>query len=452
MKYRWAHIILCLILVISCTIGCGLVEQSIIDEAERQIEQLAQDTIPDDTIESVLEDDEKQLNNVSPKEPADTEEVEPEETSDEDAIDDDGAVEDVSSSSSLDDLETLSDEEIAGCAANNAGRYAYETLNESDRRIYNQINLGLNKMTDGVAVDTQNTDTIGRIFQCVMMDHPEIFWVTGFTYTKYTLGGELVAIGFKGTYPISNDERASRQSAIEQAINTCLSGMPGGDDYSKIKYVYEYIVLNTEYDMNSPDNQNICSVLLNHRSVCQGYAKTMQILLNRAGIMCTLVSGVTASPDGNQNHTWNLVKSGGNYYYVDCTWGDASYRTADGYEGSIPSISYDYLCITYDQLHRTHTLGTPVAMPACTSMQDNYFVREGAYFTGVDEEGLRNLFNRYYEAGRSNVVIKASDGAIYNVLKTYLIDDQNVFKYLREGSETVSFWENTTSNTLSFNL
>lgn len=70
-----------------------------------------------------------------------------------------------------------------------------------------------------------------------------------------------------------------------------------------MKYIYDELILRTEYEQGSADSQNICSVLLNQRSVCQGYAKTFQYLCQLAGIPAMLVTGEV----NGEGDAWNIV-------------------------------------------------------------------------------------------------------------------------------------------------
>ena len=289
------------------------------------------------------------------------------------------------------------------------------------------------------------------MFQCVLNDHPEIFYVDGYSYTEYTLGSILKKITFTGSYRFSPEEVKEKQMQIDNYVNQCLAGMPeDADEYEKVKYVYEYLIHHTDYDAAAKDSQNICSVFLERKSVCQGYAKATQYLLNRAGVFATLVLGEVV---GGEGHAWNLVRIDGAYYYVDTTWGDASYQAVGGSDypiEKIPTINYDYLCVTTEQMEQTHTQDNVVEMPECTSMDANFYVREGVYFTEFDEKKIEKIFTDSYERGDTYVTLKCEGPDIYRKMQETLIGEQGVFRYLDCPDKAVSYVENEKQYSLSF--
>lgn len=329
--------------------------------------------------------------------------------------------------------------------------YAYSNITAEQKKLYLDILQTLQTFGKDVPVSTYNEDELATVFQCVMNDHPELFYVAGYTFTKYTVGDRVTQITLSGTYTMSQEEAGEKQKGIDAYTQTCLAGIaPDAGEYEKVKYIYEYLILHTTYNLEAAENQNICSVFLYQQSVCQGYAKAMQYLLNQLNVPATLVVGYVENGDG---HAWNLVQINGAYYYVDATWGDAYYALDRGYEEPaqrLPSINYDYLCVTTDQLSLTHTIDNVVPMPRCIQLADNYYVREGAYFTACDKEKLQQLFDKAYEQAQESVTMKCENAKVYADMKRFLLEEQAVFEYLRNSQGSVAYTDNNAQLTISF--
>lgn len=340
---------------------------------------------------------------------------------------------------------------LAETAGGQEKNYAYGCLQDTQKQLYLEILYALQRFQQDMPVSSLQEEELAYVFQCVMNDHPELFYVAGYTFTKYTVGGEVTQITLSGTYTMEQKEAEQKRAEIEKKADEWLAALPkDADEYEKVKYIYEYLILHTEYNIQAQDNQNICSVFLYGESVCQGYAKAMQYLLDKAGVSSTLVSGYVENGDG---HAWNLVMVNGAYYYVDPTWGDAYYKLDQNYEEPaehLPDINYDYLCVTTDQLTATHTVDNIVPVPRCVQTEDNYYVREGAYFTDCDETKLEQLFEHAYAQEKDSVTMKCQDSAVYTQLKRILLEEQQVFQYLEGADGRVAYTDNDAQMTISF--
>ena len=361
---------------------------------------------------------------------------------------DSGAV----SARALEDVEQAPAEAVDRLKEEQTQAFHYNRLSEPEQKLYGEILYILQEHLEDIQISTTDSGEVEKVFQCVLNDHPEIFYVEGYTLTRYALGEELKMMTLSGTYSMTSETIEAKKQLINSYVNQCFASLPTGDgsQYAIARYVYEYLIENTEYDAGAPDNQNICSVFITHRSVCQGYAKATQYLLQKAGIEATLIMGTVQNGEG---HAWNLVKLDGENYFMDTTWGDASYQMTEGSvqnAGSLPPINYDYLCVTTGQLSKTHTIEEVVPVPVCTAMTDNYYVREGLYFTELSKDRIADVFARAYERQSSYVTLKCSSREVYEEIRRFLIEEQGIFEFLNPDTGTVSYAENEEQLDLSF--
>ena len=356
------------------------------------------------------------------------------------------------SARALEDVEQAPAEAVDGLKEEQTQAFHYNRLSEPEQKLYGEILYILQEHLEDIQISTTDSGEVEKVFQCVLNDHPEIFYVEGYTLTRYALGEELKMMTLSGTYSMTPETIEAKKQLIDSYVNQCFASLPTGEgsQYAIARYVYEYLIENTEYDAGAPDNQNICSVFITHRSVCQGYAKATQYLLQKAGIEATLIMGTVQNGEG---HAWNLVKLDGENYFMDTTWGDASYQMTEGSvqnAGSLPPINYDYLCVTTGQLSKTHTIEEVVPVPVCTAMTDNYYVREGLYFTEFSKDRIADVFARAYERQSSYVTLKCSSREVYEEIRRFLIEEQGIFEFLNPDTGTVSYAENVEQLDLSF--
>lgn len=141
-------------------------------------------------------------------------------------------------------------------------------------------------------------------------------------------------------------------AAYNNAENIIKSSINGNmSELEKEKFLHDYVVKNTKYDYENFINNTVpddsytpYGILVKKIGVCQGYAETMTLLLNMAGIECTTVVGKSQ----NQNHAWNKVKIDNNYYNLDTTWDDPAPDKGSDY------VRYDYFNVSDEQLSKDH--------------------------------------------------------------------------------------------------
>jgi hypothetical protein len=221
------------------------------------------------------------------------------------------------------------------------------------------------------------------------------------------------------TVPV--ESRASMREQLEAAADVCISQISTeASVYQRIKYVYEYLIQTVEYNLDSQDSQNIQSALLYHSSVCAGYSKSFQYILNRMGLFCTYITGKTIN---GGDHGWNMVRIGENYYYVDVTWGDPVFANQMDQVDAGNLINYNYLCCTETDLFKTHIPDDSIELPSCTADDYNYYKLNGYYYEYFDWDTIYNALMNSVWNGESSIVMKFGSEEAYESAKYELFED-----------------------------
>ena len=302
--------------------------------------------------------------------------------------------------------------------------FYYDQLTEEQQTAYETLRNGLTNREKSIMLEKCDSDSLLIIWEAVLMDHPEIFWVNEFSYQKYI--DDSVSCEVLPGYCYTLEEIKERQAKIDEFTDEFIAGISSREsDYNKILYTYETIIQRTDYDLNAMNNQHIDSVILGKTSVCAGYAKATKYLLNRLGVECIYVVGNVTTENGGP-HAWTIVTCEGDTYFVDTTWGDPVYNQMIEVDSDIylPEISYDYLCCNEEQLFKTHELRTDFEIPTCTSLEWNYYVVNGRYFTEYNSDEIFELIEKDISNQQKTSVFVFSEDAVYEQAKEDMISVQ----------------------------
>ena len=227
--------------------------------------------------------------------------------------------------------------------------YIYYTyLNDNERVVYKQIYENAITYNKTISIIKPiSVDELKTTIEAVYNDHPELFYLdTNYTY-KYNSNNECVEVTLQYNDTINNIEY--NKKVFDDRVNSIVEEAKKlTSDYEKEKYVYRKLLDETTYDKNAKLNQSAFSSLILGKSVCAGYSRAFQLILQRLDIPTYYVLGTA-----NEEHAWNIVKLSGEYYNVDLTWDDTGRR-------------YSHFNITDKEISKTHDrLGESKRLPKC---------------------------------------------------------------------------------------
>lgn len=250
----------------------------------------------------------------------------------------------------------------------------YNCLNSEQQQAYIMMYSMFCNFTESRRFEIAEEE-ISDVLMAVLYDNSEIFWVC----TNYRFADYGDSVEFLPEYRLLEDyQRIS--VALNEKIKEIVKGSEKlSTDYEKELYFHNYICENVVYDENTITQSGAYgdtahSALLDGKSICEGYSRAMQLLLDHAGIDNYLVVGDGVSEDGIEPHMWNVVEIDGEKYHIDVTWDDTF---------SEEDYGYLYFNVNDEFITRDHKNLEPNDNN-CVSMDANYFVVNDLYVVNFE--------------------------------------------------------------------
>lgn len=331
-------------------------------------------------------------------------------------------------------------------AAEGLSGFYYDQLSEEMQSIYAQLYTGIEAHKSEIYIDTSEMNNVAYVYKAVMGDHPEFFWLDGRskTYGAEGPGIKLVEL----TVNLDPQGIDGQQALIDAETDKYLSMLYDGmSEYEKVFLAYQFVIDNTDYVLDAPDDQNIQSSMINHQSVCSGYAREVQYLLTRAGVFCTYIEGSIAKGEGETTalHAWNLVMIDGEYFYLDATEGDPYFVEAEEASGLTREADYSYMCLTTDDLLRLgFTASEEYTVPETYARTWDFYAVNGYYHEVFDYEEIYAVLIGAAESGEPYVYMKFFDfenyaAAVDAVTSGGLLDEAAQYRMSFLGTEELEY-------------
>ena len=213
----------------------------------------------------------------------------------------------------------------------------YHMLDDTGQHVYRQIYANANAVYPAfMPVEDVTSAQLRNIFTAVYNDHPELFWLETAYACKYIKSGQCVEIDLK--FNSTAQELNSAKASFNEKANDIVVGAQSlWDDYDREKYVHDQLIDKISYNARADMNQSAYSALVKGQTVCAGYARAFQYIMQQLGIPCYYCTGFAG-----ESHAWNIVELSDGFYNVDTTWDDSD----DG--------KYDYFNKTDEDYSSSH--------------------------------------------------------------------------------------------------
>lgn len=273
-------------------------------------------------------------------------------------------------------------------------------------QIYYEIYEALINAQPEITLPSASADfSAQEVFQIIekcLLENPDILYYSGCTYSTDGTIFFRYHMDVQSTKEHYRKLKLKIEEIIKQTVN------PDMTEYEKEKALHDYIVNNCDYDKSgyeqtniSPSSFNAFGALCQGTAVCEGYAEATKLLLNRAGIDCSIVIGTSRG----ESHAWNIVKIDGDYYHLDTTYNDPVFSNGKS------SLVYHYFNLTDDEIGADHQWNKN-DYPECNNTKYNYYTYNS--LIALEQKDFIKLVTDNVNSGTTDISIKILNKKDFN--------------------------------------
>ncbi len=303
-------------------------------------------------------------------------------------------------------------------------KHWFYRLSNEGKHAYNLILSSIYSMPEEIEINRIDSETLDEVFYALMSDNPDLFFL-GRRCTLRTVGMHTF---FSVDYTVSKNEYSEMKTELDSVCAEISASFTDKTDLWQTELeIHDYIIDHCDYSL---DDQTLGSssygALVNGKAACEGYSKAAKLLLDAAGIENTLVTGNTESDTGPSGaHMWNVVKLGGEWYHLDCTWDDPVDETGKKTKNHL-YFNVDDASVSFTHSDFSHDFN-------CNSMKESYFVKTGAYFESYDrskEAEIAEILIKETKNGKETVYFCFADKKTFDSAVNDLMSNERIYYVL----------------------
>lgn len=266
-------------------------------------------------------------------------------------------------------------------------RSGYNQLNDTQKGLYILMdNAIFNMQTGYISLGNANEKDITIAFFALRNDRPEYFWLpTSYALRTKGLTGEICFARTDKDWLYTAAEKKNFETRILKTLTEINQNFSGNEtEFAREVLAHDILVSRLEYDSknvnnyeNNPSAWDIVGAFIDGKAVCEGYAKSMQVLAFMLGLDCATVTGVSAEP-----HMWNVINIENSWYHLDATANDTDNSSYHFFfnvttEYILKSCTIDP---AIDSATDTDAISRGnIFLPICTATEYNYHIVNSLY-------------------------------------------------------------------------